>query len=135
MLSIIMIQPSRNLVEIKFGGAIGDRQTAKLNSPPNFPAIRYILVVLCVCVCFVIPFCALFLYCFSLVLFLISQIVYYKYDCSCACLHKCTYIHMYISVNCMWCVPAEQGTRVGPRESQENTGTNAVSAFSSARVL
>ena len=30
-----------NLAEIKFGGAVGDRQTAKLNSPPNFPAIRY----------------------------------------------------------------------------------------------
>ena len=29
-----------NLAEIKFGGAVGDRQTAKLNSPPNFPAIR-----------------------------------------------------------------------------------------------
>ena len=26
--------------EIKFGGAVGDRQTAKLNSPPNFPAVR-----------------------------------------------------------------------------------------------
>ena len=24
---------------IKFGVAVGDRQTAKLNSPPNFPAI------------------------------------------------------------------------------------------------
>ena len=32
-----------NLAEIKFGGAVGDRQTAKLNSPPNFPAIRYLL--------------------------------------------------------------------------------------------
>ena len=30
-----------NLAEIKFAGAIGDRQTAKLNPPPNFPAIRY----------------------------------------------------------------------------------------------
>ena len=30
-----------NLAEIKFGGAVGDRQTAKLNSLPNFPAIRY----------------------------------------------------------------------------------------------
>ena len=29
-----------NLAEIKFGGAVGDRQTAKL----NFPAIRYIHV-------------------------------------------------------------------------------------------
>ena len=32
-----------NLAEIKFGGAVGDRQTSKLNSPPNFPAIRYII--------------------------------------------------------------------------------------------
>ena len=31
-----------NLAEIKFGVAVGDRQTAKLNSPPNFSAIRYI---------------------------------------------------------------------------------------------
>ena len=31
-----------NLAEIKFGGAISDRQTAKLNSPPIFPAKRYI---------------------------------------------------------------------------------------------
>ena len=31
-----------NLAEIKFGGAVGDRQTAKLNYPPNFPAIQYI---------------------------------------------------------------------------------------------
>ena len=30
-----------NLVEIKLGVSVGDRQTAKLNSPPNFPAIRY----------------------------------------------------------------------------------------------
>ena len=30
-----------NLSEIKFGGAVGDRQTAKLNYPPNFPAKRY----------------------------------------------------------------------------------------------
>ena len=30
-----------NLAEIKFGGAAGHRQTAKLNSPSNFPAIRY----------------------------------------------------------------------------------------------
>ena len=28
-----------NLAEIKFGSAVGDRQTAKLNYPPNFPAI------------------------------------------------------------------------------------------------
>ena len=28
-----------NLAEIKFGGAVGDRQTAKLNYPPKFPAI------------------------------------------------------------------------------------------------
>ena len=33
-----------NLAEIKFGVAVGDRQTAKLNSPPNFPAIRYIII-------------------------------------------------------------------------------------------
>ena len=39
--AIHMIRPSRNLAEIKFGGAVGDRQTVKLNSPPNFPAIRY----------------------------------------------------------------------------------------------
>ena len=25
-----------NLAEIKFGGAVGERQTAKLNSPSNF---------------------------------------------------------------------------------------------------
>ena len=30
-----------NLAEIKFGGAVGDRQTDKLNSPTNFPAMRY----------------------------------------------------------------------------------------------
>ena len=29
-----------NLAEIKFGVAVGDRLTGKLNSPPNFPAIR-----------------------------------------------------------------------------------------------
>ena len=40
--AIHMIRPSRNLAEIKFGGAVSDRQTAKLNSSPNFPAIRYI---------------------------------------------------------------------------------------------
>ena len=39
--AIHMIRLSRNLAEMKFGGAVGDRQTAKLNSPPNFPAIRY----------------------------------------------------------------------------------------------
>ena len=32
-----------NLAEIKFGGAVGDRQTAKLNSLANFPAIRYMV--------------------------------------------------------------------------------------------
>ena len=31
-------------MEIKFGGTVGDRQTAKLNSLPNFSAIRYILL-------------------------------------------------------------------------------------------
>ena len=31
-----------NLAEINFGGAVGDRQTTKLNSPPNVSAIRYI---------------------------------------------------------------------------------------------
>ena len=29
-----------NLAEIKFGNAIGDRQTAKFNSRPNFSAMR-----------------------------------------------------------------------------------------------
>ena len=29
---------------IKFGGARANRQTAKLNSLPNFPAIRYVLI-------------------------------------------------------------------------------------------
>ena len=31
-----------DMAEIKFGGAVGDHQTAKLNSPPNFSAIRYV---------------------------------------------------------------------------------------------
>ena len=35
-----------NLAEIKFGGAIGDRQTAKLNSPPNFPAIYMVYILM-----------------------------------------------------------------------------------------
>ena len=34
-----------NLAEIKFGGRWrGDRQTDILNSPPNFPAIRYVIL-------------------------------------------------------------------------------------------
>ena len=33
------------MAEIKFGGAVGDRQIAKLNSPANFPAIRYVIFV------------------------------------------------------------------------------------------
>ena len=41
--AIHMIWPSRSLVEIKFGGAVGDRETAKLNSRPNFPAERYVV--------------------------------------------------------------------------------------------
>ena len=36
-----------------------------------------------VCVCFVIPFFALFLCFFYLILFLVSWMVYYKCDCSC----------------------------------------------------
>ena len=32
------------LAGLKFGGSEKDRQTAKFNSPPNFPAIRYFVI-------------------------------------------------------------------------------------------
>ena len=44
--------------------------------------LRSHVLVVCVCVCFVVPFFALFIYFFQ-VLFLISKLVYHKCDCSC----------------------------------------------------
>ena len=46
--STVNWQPTKvlNLAGIKFGGVRTNRQTAKLNSPPNFPAIRYIISLL-----------------------------------------------------------------------------------------